>query len=483
MQFEWSHGKLNVNFTPCGRKRESMICKHCGAETEEGQNFCPNCGEALVEEEIIPVEQPDVPVEETAVEIPEDVCPEQPEQKPKKKIWKWVLLGVAAVAALAALAIFLLSQLGVQIIRPNNVQVKDAYLVSDEKAVQQADVVVAQIGDKELTNAQLQIYYKMQIQDFLSYYSSYLSSIGLDYTQPLSEQASYFDPELTWEQYFLDAALEMWQNYRTMGLLAEEADFTMSEAWQEEFEKLPESLASQAEEGGYESTQQMVEEILGAGCTVEDYAEYIKLLSVSNEFYATQYEKLAPTDEEIDAYFKENEALFTESGVTKESGLVSSVRHILITPECEEEDAEGECSLSEQEWEAAKQKAEKLLEEWKNGEATEESFGKLANENSDDGGSNTTGGLYEDVTPLSNYVEEFLTWAVDMSRKPGDTGIVKTDYGYHIMYFVSGEPHWEVEAGTMLLSERTTAMIEDAEEKWPMKVSYRKIILTALDLG
>lgn len=460
-----------------------MICKHCGVETEEGQNFCPNCGKALVEEEIIPVEQPDVSAEETVVEIPEDVCPEQPEQKPKKKIWKWVLLGIAAVAALAALAIFLLSQLGVQIIRPNNVQVKDAYLVSDEKATQQADVVVAKIGDKELTNAQLQIYYKMQIQDFLSYYGSYLSSVGLDYTQPLSEQASYFDAELTWEQYFLDAALEMWQNYQTMGLLAEEADFTMSETWQEEFEKLPESLASQAEEGGYESTQQMVEEILGAGCTVEDYSQYIKLLSVSNEFYATQYEKLTPTDEEIDAYFKENEALFTESGVTKESGLVSSVRHILITPECEEEDAEGECSLSEQEWEAAKQKAEKLLEEWKNGEATEESFGKLANENSADGGSNTTGGLYEDITPLSNYVEEFLAWAVDMSRKPGDTGIVKTDYGYHIMYFVSGEPHWEVEAGTILLSERTTAMIENAEEKWPMKVSYRKIILTALDLG
>ena len=32
---------------------------------------------------------------------------------------------------------------------------------------------------------------------------------------------------------------------------------------------------------------------------------------------------------------------------------------------------------------------------------------------------------------------EFNDWCFDASRKPGDTGIVKTSYGYHVMYFVS----------------------------------------------
>ena len=37
-------------------------------------------------------------------------------------------------------------------------------------------------------------------------------------------------------------------------------------------------------------------------------------------------------------------------------------------------------------------------------------------------------------------------------------------------------------ARTQLLSERTTAMIDEAEAKWPMKVDYRKIAQAELDL-
>ena len=66
----------------------------------------------------------------------------------------------------------------------------------------------------------------------------------------------------------------------------------------------------------------------------------------------------------------------------------------------------------------------------------EESFGELAATYSSDGGSSTNGGLYEDVHP-GQMVTEFNDWCFDASRKPGDTGIVKTSYGYHVMYFVS----------------------------------------------
>ena len=463
-----------------------MYCKHCGAENPQEQELCQSCGKPLLEEEIFVQTQQVVPEEETVMEIPEEteetLC--EPEEKPKKKIWAWILAGVAGLAVLTVLAIFLLSQFGVKIIRDNDILYRDAYLVSDEKAEKAADKVVAKIGDKELTNAQLQIYYKMQVQDFLSYYGSYLSSVGFDYTKPLGEQESYFDPALTWEQYFLKMALETWQNYQTLEVLAEEADFSMSEAWQEEFDKIPESLETQAKEDGYESAQEMVEEALGAGCTVADYVEYVRLLSVSGDFYASEYQRLTPTEEETETYFTENEKLFEENGITKESGLISSVRHILISPEGGTENEEtGETTYSDAEWKAAEKEAEKLLQQWKDGKATEESFAELVADNTDDSGSAATGGLYENITPNSSYVEEFLAWAVDMSRKTGDTGIVKTEFGYHIMYFVSGEPQWQTEASTMLLAERTTAMIDDAEKKWPMKVNYRKIVLTALDLA
>ena len=41
-------------------------------------------------------------------------------------------------------------------------------------------------------------------------------------------------------------------------------------------------------------------------------------------------------------------------------------------------------------------------------------------------------------------VQEFNDWVFDPERKTGDTGIVKTTYGYHIMYFVSNSiPAWK----------------------------------------
>ncbi len=60
-------------------------------------------------------------------------------------------------------------------------------------------------------------------------------------------------------------------------------------------------------------------------------------------------------------------------------------------------------------------------------------FATLANENSKDS-DGTDGGLYENVYP-GQMVPNFNDWCFDESRKPGDTGIVESEYGYHIMYY------------------------------------------------
>ena len=116
---------------------------------------------------------------------------------------------------------------------------------------------------------------------------------------------------------------------------------------------------------------------------------------------------------------------------------LKNVRHILVSPE--HSHAEGETheegeTYSEEELAAAKATAEEILAQWKAGEATEESFGALANEKSADG-DGTTGGLYENVYP-GQMVTNFNDWCYDSARKAGDTGIVESDYGYHVMYFV-----------------------------------------------
>lgn len=112
-----------------------------------------------------------------------------------------------------------------------------------------------------------------------------------------------------------------------------------------------------------------------------------------------------------------------------------NVRHILAQYEGGTTDEIGATVYSDEEKAAAKAEAEAILNEWKSGAATEDSFAALATEKTDDSGSKDNGGLYEEVYP-GQMVTAFNNWCFDASRKTGDTDIVETDYGYHVMYFV-----------------------------------------------
>ena len=91
--------------------------------------------------------------------------------------------------------------------------------------------------------------------------------------------------------------------------------------------------------------------------------------------------------------------------------------------------------------------AQALLDQWKAGEATEDSFAALAQTDSDDTGSAEDGGLIADISASSGLVQPFKDWALEPGRQPGDTGLVESDYGWHIMYYVGdGEPDWILNA-------------------------------------
>lgn len=114
---------------------------------------------------------------------------------------------------------------------------------------------------------------------------------------------------------------------------------------------------------------------------------------------------------------------------------LKNVRHILVSFEGGTRDDSGNITYSAEEKAAAKATAEELLNQWKSGEATEDSFAALATEKSSDTGSTANGGLYEDIAP-NQMVAAFNDWCFAEGRKAGDTGIVETQYGYHVMYFV-----------------------------------------------
>ena len=118
---------------------------------------------------------------------------------------------------------------------------------------------------------------------------------------------------------------------------------------------------------------------------------------------------------------------------------LGNVRHLLVQFEGGTENEEtGEIEYSEEEKATAKNEADGYLKTWNEGEKTEDSFIALVKEHSDDS-SASTGGLFEDIHPNSEYVTNFRNWATDPTRETGDTAVIETEYGYHVMYYVGDD--------------------------------------------
>lgn len=149
-----------------------------------------------------------------------------------------------------------------------------------------------------------------------------------------------------------------------------------------------------------------------------------------------------------------------------------TVRHILIMPETERLDAEtdenGSTKFNDEEWAAAKAKTDEIYKQFTDGDKSEYSFALLAEEHSADtastsAGSGTSfGGLYEGVT-LGQMVPSFENWAIDKSRQYGDTDIVESDYGYHIMFFIADRPSYQSQIVTDIRNDALDAMPDSVE--------------------
>ena len=123
---------------------------------------------------------------------------------------------------------------------------------------------------------------------------------------------------------------------------------------------------------------------------------------------------------------------------------------------------------------AAKKKAEEILATYKKGDMTEDSFSALAKEYTNDSNADK-GGLYENVEK-DTMVPAFNDWIYDESRKPGDTGIVETTYGQHVMYFVGdGKIAWKLTAENNLKSEQYNKELKDLEKKYPVTYDAAKL--------
>ena len=152
---------------------------------------------------------------------------------------------------------------------------------------------------------------------------------------------------------------------------------------------------------------------------------------VNGETSVFEYESTSDDDEILDGYYVvmfENREDYNH--------LMRAARHMLVLFEGGTTE-NGVTTYSDEEKAKAKAEAEKLYNEWlAGGELTNETFAAMvSSETSDDPGSYNNGGLYENIYQ-GQMREAFDAWVFDPARQPGDHGIVETDIGYHVMFFV-----------------------------------------------
>lgn len=176
--------------------------------------------------------------------------------------------------------------------------------------------------------------------------------------------------------------------------------------------------------------------------------------------------------EEDMTYSAEDEEILDAVNAEEASAEAGTVADVAAAEAPAEEDAE-ETTVAQEIKDAAKAEAESILAEYKEGiasnnnEPDEQLFAQLADNYSDDtattssGSSGSGGGLIEDLGNDNSYVAEFEDWVfaegnyAGEERKEGDTAVIETEYGYHVMYYVGGHEHpdWYESIQNTLISE------------------------------
>ena len=474
-----------------------MKCRFCDNELVEGKPFCPACGKT----------------QEEAPELIEETAAPEVKEPVKAAPGKIALAIAAGVVVLALLVALVISGVDGNIFKggdtvveptsaavetepeetvppttppdgnPDDVTCKGTYTVSDEEITASADTVVATVGEAKLTNGVLQAYYWDGVYAFLQQYGDYAYMYGLDYTQGLDTQlCAIGDVSITWQQYFLDSALDNWHSHVAMSQEGAENGYELSGDLLEAKNNVASEMESMAASYGYADMEAFVLDYIGPGCSYEDYLEYMSAYYEGYGYFNHLYDTITFTAEEVEAYYAENEESYTQEGITKDLGKYVDVRHILLMPEGGTADANGNTVYSEEEWEACRAAAQEILDQWLAGEATEDAFAELANTHSTDPGSNTNGGLYENVYE-GQMVPTFNDWCFDESRQHGDSDLVLTDYGYHIMFFVDSRDIWYVTVEEDMVSREVSVALTASMEKRALEVDYSAIKLGFVQLG
>lgn len=263
-----------------------------------------------------------------------------------------------------------------------------------------ANSYVAKVGNEKITNDEFR-FFLGEVKFQLEY------QLGItDWSSKVGNQTA--------EELAKEYALDLARDHKIELMQAKKNNIKLEKTDEETLDVFFDSVIQQ--QGSRVSAENMIKDQYGISWS--KYKAIVRDIRLASKFRTAELEKINPTDDEVKAYYDEN----------KESFDQVTVRHILISTVDESGNDLPEGKLKE-----AEEKANDILQKVNNGE----DFDALAKEYSEDPGSKDNGGKYTFIK--GQMVEEFEKWSFDEKRKAGDTGIVKSDYGYHVMKFEKRE--------------------------------------------
>lgn len=221
------------------------------------------------------------------------------------------------------------------------------------------------------------------------------------------------------------------ESYESVAGVAHDHDHDHGEAGPSEAEKCGDWLFDTERKSG----ETYILEAEGKGYTVYMVTEPVH--KVDSEYTYDVRHILVKFPEEKKEEAKTEEADKTEDKAEDKAEEKEPVKAELLDTSAYEAVVDIDIDLEKTKNPELYMKAQDILKEYLEGKKTEEAFGELAKKYSEDGNA-AEGGIYEDVTK-GYMVAEFENWAFEEGRKAGDIGIVETEFGYHIMYFIKTE--------------------------------------------
>lgn len=385
---------------------------------------------------------------------------------------------------------------------PGSLLCQESYTAEDAQIADAASRVIAEWDNATLTNAQLQIYYSNAVAT----YQSSGNEPQPDMTQPLDHQLCPLgDGNLSWQHYFLQQALKSWQSQQILLSAAQEPRIIQEEAYkpnetddlhgkyvaddlpvnnflyqdldcytpnsmhQEYLDGLDTQLGALVTELGYKNLDDYVKSVYGSHVTAE---------ALVQAAYEYNYSYMYFTEKSYDIL----DAIGTDNhlGSTRGQDYTVDIRHVLLIPDGAKCAGDGTVTATETQWDLCKATAEQMLNTWKAAYLTtlnaEANFARLANTSSDDGGSQVNGGSYTNLV-RGQLIEELDEWCFDPDRSTGDTAIIRSPLGYHIVYFCGSNSLAQSIIHNAQEKKLLLDFVEERREEGTLKVDYSDISL------